>query len=61
MTTMLYAPAISDALRDPAVTLDELITLRDHANSVLAQQGDLEGALKALEEEVGRRGGAATV
>jgi hypothetical protein len=58
---MLYAPAISDALRDPQVTLDELITLRDHANAVIAQQGDLEGALKALEAEVGRRGGTATV
>jgi len=57
MTILLYAPAISDALRDPKVTLDELITLRDHAHAILTQQGDLEGALKSLEEEVGRRGG----
>lgn len=60
MTILLYAPAISDALRDPNVSIEELVTLRDHAQAVIAQQGDLESALQDLESEVGRRRGAAT-
>lgn len=59
MTILLYAPAISDALRNPDVTIEELVTLRDHARAVIEQQGDLEGSLKQLENEVGRRRGTA--
>ncbi|MCA1748861.1 MAG: DUF1843 domain-containing protein [Sphingomonadales bacterium] len=59
MTIVLYAPAIQDALRSSDTTLDELITLRDHARAVLAQQEDLEGALKELDAELESRGGKA--
>ena len=51
-----YGVAISDALRDPNTTLDELIAHRDHARKVLAAQGDLIGALAKLEAEIARRG-----
>ncbi|MDJ0644128.1 MAG: DUF1843 domain-containing protein [Erythrobacter sp.] len=59
MVIMLYAPAISDALADKNVSLEELRTLRDHALSVIEQQGDLEGAIAKLEAEVRRRGSRA--
>ena len=59
MVIMLYAPAISDALENKNVSLEELYTLRDHARSVLEQQGDLEGAIAKLEAEVRRRGSSA--
>lgn len=59
MVILLYAPAISDALENKNVSLEELYTLRDHARSVLEQQGDLEGAIAKLEAEVRRRGPSA--
>lgn len=52
-----YGVAISDALKDPRSSLDELIAHRDHARAVLAAQGDLQAALKRLEVEIKRRGG----
>jgi Domain of unknown function (DUF1843) len=52
-----YGVAISDALKDPKTSLDELIAHRDHARQVLAQHGDLQAALKRLEAEIGKRGG----
>ena len=56
-----YGVAISDALRDPNSTLDDLNALRDRARAELDEIGDLPGALKSLEEEIARRGtGSAT-
>jgi hypothetical protein len=52
-----YGVAISDALKDPNTSLDELIAHRDHAREVLAAQGDLKSALERLESEIDRRGG----
>jgi hypothetical protein len=52
-----YGVAISDALRDPGTSLEELIAHRDHAREVLAAQGDLSAALKKLDAEIQRRGG----
>lgn len=52
-----YGQAISDALRDPGTSLDELIAHRDHAREVLAAQGDLRAALARLDAEIERRGG----
>lgn len=59
MVIVMYAPAIHDALSNKDVSLEELYTLRDHANSILKQQGDLEGAVAKLEQEVRRRGSTA--
>ena len=52
-----YGVAISDALRDPKTSVEELIAHRDHAREVLAAQGDLKAALERLEREIARRGG----
>ncbi len=52
-----YGVAISDALKNPKTSLDELVAHRDHARDVLAAQGDLQAALKRLEAEIKRRGG----
>lgn len=52
-----YGVAISDALRDPNTSLDELIAHRDHAREVLSAQGDLRAALERLDAEIQRRGG----
>jgi len=52
-----YGVAISDALKDPKTSLDELIAHRDHGREVLAAHGDLQAALKRLEAEIKRRGG----
>jgi hypothetical protein len=52
-----YGTAISDALRDPSTSLEELIAHRDHARQVLETQGDLRAALERLESEIQRRGG----
>ncbi len=51
-----YGVAISDALKDPKSTLDQLNALRDSARKTLKEQGDLPGALKKLEAEIARRG-----
>jgi hypothetical protein len=53
---MLYGVVISDALKDPKTTLAALKGLRDSARAELKAQGDLPGALKRLEAEIGRRG-----
>jgi hypothetical protein len=56
-----YGVAISDALRDPNSTLEDLNALRDRARAELAEIGDLPGALQKLEDEIARRGtGSAT-
>ena len=52
-----YGTAISDALRDPSTSLDELIAHRDHARQVPAAQGDLKAALARLDQEIARRRG----
>ncbi|MBV8686727.1 MAG: DUF1843 domain-containing protein [Alphaproteobacteria bacterium] len=52
-----YGNAISDALKNPATSLDELKAHRDHARQVLEAQGDLKAALARLEAEIKRRGG----
>src|SRR3954468_14829581 len=54
-----YGVAISDALADPASSLEDLNALRDRARRELDEQGDLPGALARLEEEIKRRGGGA--
>jgi hypothetical protein len=51
-----YGCAISDALDDPNSTLEQLTALRDTARALLEQQGNLSGALKALEAEINLRG-----
>ena len=50
-----YGIAISDALADPATSLEQLKDLRESARSHLEQQGDLAGALAQLEAEIKRR------
>ncbi|MEA3054041.1 MAG: hypothetical protein QOG72_2944 [Sphingomonadales bacterium] len=52
-----YGVAISDALADPASTLEDLNALRDQARRELEEQGDLPGALAKLEDEINRRSG----
>lgn len=52
-----YGVAISDALRDPDTSVEELIAHRDHAREVLSAQGDLKAALERLDAEIQRRGG----
>ena len=51
-----YGVAISDALRDPNSTLEDLNALRDRGRSELEELGDLPGALQQLEAEIARRG-----
>jgi hypothetical protein len=52
-----YGVAISDALADPASTLEDLNSLRDEGRRQLDEQGDLPGALAKLEDEINRRSG----
>lgn len=56
MVIVMYAPAITDALSKDGTSLEELISLRDHAYSILNQQGDLAGAVERLEKELSLRG-----
>lgn len=51
-----YGVAISDALKDPKSSLDQLNALRDSARALLKVTGDLPAALKKLEAEIARRG-----
>ncbi len=51
-----YGVAISDALKDPKSTTEQLTALRDSAHKLLKAQGDLPSALKKLEAEIARRG-----
>ena len=50
-----FAYAIDDALIDPAIELDKLKLLREHAAAVLAAQASLERALARLDREIKRR------
>ncbi len=50
-----YGVAISDALKDPTTKLATLVALHRRATATLKAQGDLEGAVKRLEREIGRR------
>ena len=52
-----YGVAIHDALADPKTSTEYLVQLRDSARKLLDEQGDLEGAAKALEAEIARRSG----
>jgi hypothetical protein len=54
---LLYAAGINDACGRKDTTLQELQTLREHAQAVLQSQGDLKGALERLEAEIQRRQG----
>jgi hypothetical protein len=51
-----YGNAISDALKDPKSSLEQLNGLRDSARALLKETGDLPAALKKLEAEIARRG-----
>jgi hypothetical protein len=51
-----YGVAISDALKDPKSTLEQLHALHASAQQLLRQQGDLPAALKRLEAEIEHRG-----
>jgi hypothetical protein len=51
-----YGVAISDALKDPKSSLEQLNGLRDSARALLKETGDLPAALKKLEAEIARRG-----
>ena len=55
MTIFAYGPAIHDALAREGTTLQELLALREHANTILQAQGDLQGALQRLDAEIARR------
>ena len=50
-----YGVAISDALKDPQSSLEDLAALRDRAQQILDEHGDLAAALKDLEAEIDRR------
>jgi uncharacterized protein DUF1843 len=50
-----YGVAISDALKDPQSSLDDLTKLRDIARQTLEEHGDLAAALKDLETEIENR------
>jgi Domain of unknown function (DUF1843) len=51
-----YGVAISDALKDPKSSMEQLTALRDSARGLLKETGDLPSALKKLEAEIARRG-----
>lgn len=55
---LAYGVAIGSALAKGNASTDELLALRSQARAVLDAQGDLVSALGALDEEIGRRGGA---
>jgi hypothetical protein len=50
----LYGVAIHDALSDPRTSLERLKQLRDEARRQIDAQGDLPGALRALESAIAR-------
>ena len=52
-----YGVAIHDALADPKTSTEDLVRLRGAAHKLLEEQGDLPGALKALEAEIAHRSG----
>lgn len=51
----LYGVVIHDALSDPQTSLEQLTSLRDQGRRQLEEQGDLEGSLQRLEDEISRR------
>jgi hypothetical protein len=56
---MVYGVGIGDALAAVAAghaSPGDLVALRDHAGAIVAAQGDLVAALKALDAEIGKRG-----
>ena len=59
---MVYGIGIGDALaafaKDQA-SADDLVVLRDQARAIVGAQGDLVAALKALDDELAKRGAAA--
>ena len=59
MTLVAYGTAINQALASPKTKLEDLKVLRDHATAVLEAQGDLKGALRALNKEIKTRESAA--
>ena len=57
----LYGVAIGNALSALSkgqTSIDELVALRDQAKTIVDAQGDLVAALRELDAEIGRRGGA---
>ena len=55
---LLYGVTIGDALAKGQASADELVMLRDQTKAIVDAQGDLVAALKELEAEIDRRGGA---
>ena len=55
MASLMYGPTITDALARRDTTLNELLTLQEHARAILQAQGDLPSALARLEGEIARR------
>ena len=50
-----FGHAIDDALADPAIELDRLQLLREHAAAVMTAQANLARALTRLDREIKRR------
>ena len=50
-----FGHAINDALANPAVELDRLKMLREHAAAVMLAQARLKSALTRLDREIERR------
>ena len=50
-----FGHVIDDALTDPAIELDSLKMLREHAAAVVAAQASLKRALTRLDREIKRR------
>ena len=50
-----FGHAINDALANPAIELDRLKMLREHAAAVVAAQASLKRALTRLDREIMRR------
>jgi peptidoglycan hydrolase CwlO-like protein len=55
MTLVAYGTAINHALKNAKTKLEDLKVLRDHAQALVAAQGDLKGALAKLEKEIKSR------
>ena len=50
-----FGHAIDDALTNPAIELDRLKMLREHAAAAIAAQANLKSALTRLDREIKRR------
>ena len=53
-----YGIAIGNALSKSVTSMEELVALRDRARELVSIQGDLVGALKALDAEIASYGAA---